>query len=251
MPRSGSSSRNPGFTTCRTCSAFTDADGSGRSTPDRWAIVALGSNLGDSSATVSAAMQRLQELSRCAPRRLLALAQCSRRLPARFTTVHQRGRPGLQPRAEETPENLLAKLQALEKKFGRRPKQTLNESRPLDLDLIAFGALTRGTQELTLPHPRAHLRRFVLAPLAEIAPHGLAGIDAKRAGTVGNPSRRPIAPRTFSRKLTVTAARSSIRSASRRIPEPIVKPVRSPLPELDCAGPNPVPPSTAAAAQAG
>lgn len=76
----------------------------------------------------------------------------------------------LVPRAEETPESLLKKLQALEKEFGRRPKKIMNEPRPLDLDLIAFGDEQRTTHELTLPHPRAHQRRFVLQPLAEIAP---------------------------------------------------------------------------------
>jgi len=74
------------------------------------------------------------------------------------------------PRPNETPESLLARLQKLERQFGRRPKQLLNEPRPLDLDLIAFGAQVRATPQLTLPHPRAHLRRFVLQPLAELAP---------------------------------------------------------------------------------
>jgi 2-amino-4-hydroxy-6-hydroxymethyldihydropteridine diphosphokinase len=46
----------------------------------------------------------------------------------------------------------------------------MNEPRPLDLDLIAFGTETRNSTELILPHPRAHLRRFVLQPLGEIAP---------------------------------------------------------------------------------
>ena len=73
-------------------------------------------------------------------------------------------------RPGETPESLLAKLQALEKEFGRRPKVVLNEPRPLDLDLIAFGGEVRNTPELILPHPRAHLRRFVLQPLGEVAP---------------------------------------------------------------------------------
>src|SRR5262249_54540879 len=77
---------------------------------------------------------------------------------------------GLVPREGETPESLLQHLQALEKEFGRAPKKILNEPRPLDLDLICFGAEIRATATLTLPHPRAHLRRFVLQPLAEIAP---------------------------------------------------------------------------------
>jgi 2-amino-4-hydroxy-6-hydroxymethyldihydropteridine diphosphokinase len=72
-------------------------------------------------------------------------------------------------REGETPESLLRKLQALEREFGREPKQVLNEARLLDLDLIAFGDEVRSTVGLTLPHPRAHLRRFVLEPLNEIA----------------------------------------------------------------------------------
>ena len=76
----------------------------------------------------------------------------------------------LRPLAGETPETLLAKLQTLENQFGRQPKKMLNEPRPLDLDLIAFGNEKRDTPELTLPHPRAHERRFVLQPLSEIVP---------------------------------------------------------------------------------
>ncbi len=68
------------------------------------------------------------------------------------------------------PESLLKKLRALEKEFGRTEKKILNEPRPLDLDLIAFGNETRNTPDLVLPHPRAHLRKFVLQPLNEIAP---------------------------------------------------------------------------------
>ncbi len=73
-------------------------------------------------------------------------------------------------RADETPESLLKKLQGLEREFGRQPKRVHNEARPLDLDLVAFGNQVRNTPELVLPHPRAHVRRFVLEPLAEIAP---------------------------------------------------------------------------------
>jgi 2-amino-4-hydroxy-6-hydroxymethyldihydropteridine diphosphokinase len=78
---------------------------------------------------------------------------------------------GFRPLPSETPESLLRKLQTLEREFGRKPKKVLNEPRPLDLDLISFGSEVRTTKELVLPHPRAHQRRFVLAPLAEIAPH--------------------------------------------------------------------------------
>jgi 2-amino-4-hydroxy-6-hydroxymethyldihydropteridine diphosphokinase len=76
----------------------------------------------------------------------------------------------LRPRDGETPESLLAALKRLEAEFGRRPKEVINEPRPLDLDLVAYGQEVRSTAQLTLPHPRAAQRRFVLAPLGEIAP---------------------------------------------------------------------------------
>lgn len=86
---------------------------------------------------------------------------------------------GFIPQSGETPESLLEKLQLLERDFGRRPRQILNEPRPLDLDLIAFGSEIRSSPELTLPHPRAHRRRFVLQPLTEIAPELILAGQAK------------------------------------------------------------------------
>ena len=137
--------------------------------PATIAFIALGSNLGDSRQIFARAITRLQEFSD-AP--LLqssfietAPVDCPPGSPNFLNAV-----VGLVLRAGETPESLHAKLQALEKEFGRQPKKVLNEARPLDLDLIAFGNEVRNTPQLTLPHPRAHLRKFVLQPLAEIAP---------------------------------------------------------------------------------
>lgn len=66
---------------------------------------------------------------------------------------------------------LLRRLQGLEQHYGRDRSggQVPNAPRPLDLDLICFGDQVSNDAELTLPHPRAHQRRFVLEPLAEIA----------------------------------------------------------------------------------
>ena len=66
------------------------------------------------------------------------------------------------------PEDLLKRLQALEKDLGRQTGH--NEPRTLDIDVIAFGDLVCRTGQLTIPHPRYRSRLFVLAPLAEIAP---------------------------------------------------------------------------------
>lgn len=133
------------------------------------AIVALGSNLGDSALVLRAAMGRLQNFSD-EPILKSSLWQTT---PVDCPPGSQdfvNAVVGLVPRAEETPESLLEKLRELEQEFGRQPKKIHNEPRPLDLDLIAFGNTTRNTEHLTLPHPRACVRRFVLAPLNEIAP---------------------------------------------------------------------------------
>ena len=133
------------------------------------AYVALGSNLGNREESVQNAISGLRELSG-QPFLKSSLWQtspvdCSPGSPGFINAV-----VALTPVAGETPESLLIKLQRIEKKSGRAPKKVLNEPRPLDLDLIAFGSETRSTPEFTLPHLRAHQRKFVLEPLNEIAP---------------------------------------------------------------------------------
>jgi 2-amino-4-hydroxy-6-hydroxymethyldihydropteridine diphosphokinase len=135
----------------------------------RLSYVALGSNIGDSRKIILDAMARLQKFSD-KPILKSSLWQtspvnCPPDSPKFVNAV-----AGFIPRKNETPELLLKKLRELEAEFGRAPKTVLNEPRPLDLDLIAFGNEIRRSQELTLPHPRAHERRFVLQPLSEIAP---------------------------------------------------------------------------------
>jgi 2-amino-4-hydroxy-6-hydroxymethyldihydropteridine diphosphokinase len=133
------------------------------------AFVALGSNLGDSREIILDAMARLQKFSD-EPILKSSLwetspVNCPPNSPKFVNAV-----VGLIPKKNETPESLLKKLRELEKEFGRAQKTILNEPRSLDLDLIAFGNEIRNSPELILPHPRAHLRKFVLQPLSEIAP---------------------------------------------------------------------------------
>jgi 2-amino-4-hydroxy-6-hydroxymethyldihydropteridine diphosphokinase len=133
------------------------------------AFVALGSNLGDSRRIILDAMARLQKFSD-APVLKSSLWQTSPVNCPPGSPMFLNAVVGIEPQKNETPESLLQKLRELEKEFGRQPKTVLNEARPLDLDLIAFGSETRNSPELILPHPRAHQRRFVLQPLSEIAP---------------------------------------------------------------------------------
>lgn len=68
-----------------------------------------------------------------------------------------------------SPEATLQRLLEIEQRFGRR-RCGRNADRTLDLDLIDHSGRVLETAALRLPHPRAHERRFVMAPLAEIAP---------------------------------------------------------------------------------
>lgn len=132
-------------------------------------FVALGSNLGDSRRNVLDAMARLESVSdgpvirsslwKSTP------VDCPAGSPEFINAVVM-----IWARMEDNPVLLLRRLQQMEKEFGRLPKKVMNEARPLDLDLIAYGNTEWNSAELILPHPRAHLRKFVLAPLAEIAP---------------------------------------------------------------------------------
>jgi len=133
-------------------------------------FVALGSNLGNPRETVLRAIERLKSLSP-APLLRSHLWQSSPVDCPPGSPPFVNAAVGLTPRAGETPESLLAQLQEMEKEFGRQPRKIRNEPRMLDLDLIAFGNEIRATGELILPHPRAHLRRFVLQPMSDFAPH--------------------------------------------------------------------------------
>jgi 2-amino-4-hydroxy-6-hydroxymethyldihydropteridine diphosphokinase len=140
-----------------------------RTPPSALAFIALGSNLGDSRQIILDAMARLEKFSNRPILRSSLLqtspVDCPPGSPPFINAL-----VALVPFTDETPESLLKKLHKLETKSGREAKKVLNEPRVLDLDLIAFGEETRHTPVLILPHPRAHLRRFVLQPLSEIKP---------------------------------------------------------------------------------
>ena len=71
--------------------------------------------------------------------------------------------------ASMRPEALLAAMLAIEDRFGRRRAER-DAARTLDLDLIDMDGLVRAAPDPVLPHPRAHLRAFVLMPVLDVAP---------------------------------------------------------------------------------
>jgi 2-amino-4-hydroxy-6-hydroxymethyldihydropteridine diphosphokinase len=76
----------------------------------------------------------------------------------------------LEIRSDGSPATLLERLSAIESSMGRPSRRPRNAPRAIDLDLLYFGNRTFSSPELLIPHPRLHLRRFVLEPLAEIRP---------------------------------------------------------------------------------
>lgn len=140
---------------------------------ERWAYVALGSNLssvfGAPKDTVQSAVLSLSALT-VAPLRVSSLWQsapldCPPGSPHFVNAV-----VALQPRRDWDARQLLEALQELEKAYGRQPAAERNAPRPLDLDIIDFAGQQSQAPELQLPHPRATQRLFVLLPLAEVAP---------------------------------------------------------------------------------
>lgn len=131
------------------------------------AYIALGANLGDPVPTLHATFHALAGLPGVCLRQTSSLYRT-----APVGLANQPDFINAAARVETTlaPQVLLETLLALEARFGRI-RQERNGPRRLDLDLLLYDNLVLDTPDLTLPHPRLHLRAFVLAPLAEIAPH--------------------------------------------------------------------------------
>ena len=130
------------------------------------AFVALGANLAEPAVQVRTALGSLAQLPEC---RVLRSSSLYRTAPV---GIH--GQPDFINAVAAletvlTPQDLLAALFAIEAQFGRR-RDYRHAPRTLDLDLLLYGNETLDTPALQLPHPRMHLRAFVLAPLLEIAP---------------------------------------------------------------------------------
>ena len=133
--------------------------------PTVQAFVAIGANLGDARAAVTAAMDAIGTIERTV---VTARSSLYRSAPVDatgpdFINAVVAVRTGL------TAEAFLAELHLLEEQAGRE-RPFPNAPRTLDLDLLMHGNAIKDTPALALPHPRMRDRAFVLKPLAEIAP---------------------------------------------------------------------------------
>jgi 2-amino-4-hydroxy-6-hydroxymethyldihydropteridine diphosphokinase len=135
------------------------------------AYIGLGSNLaspaGTPAETIEAAIRALGEISE-----VTARSSLYETAPVGITEQPSFINAVVALRAADSPEVLLKKLLAIERRFGRdRQNSPPKGPRTLDLDLLLMDDLIVNTPSLTLPHPALAERRFVLAPLAETAPN--------------------------------------------------------------------------------
>jgi 2-amino-4-hydroxy-6-hydroxymethyldihydropteridine diphosphokinase len=153
------------------------------------AVIALGANLGDRADTIDAA---LAELARMPLTQLIDAAE-----PMESVALTPSGRDESAPgylntvariRTRLAPSVLLDHLHAIEERHGRERRAAGGprwQDRTLDLDLIVYGEVVSDEAALTLPHPRAAERDFVLAPWLELDPDatlpGIGRVDAALA----------------------------------------------------------------------
>jgi 2-amino-4-hydroxy-6-hydroxymethyldihydropteridine diphosphokinase len=132
--------------------------------------IALGANLGDRLLSLTTARSRIFALPQIEPPLLSSAlyetepVECEAGAPKFLNAVVEIGYGG-------PPGQLLQDLKKIEADLGRLPQHARNRSRAIDLDLLYHGPRVLDEAELQLPHPRLHLRGFVLYPLAEIRPN--------------------------------------------------------------------------------
>ena len=126
--------------------------------------LSLGSNVGDRAGNLRTAIDRLRAFGE-----VVAVSSCYETEPVEFTAQPWFLNCAVTLNTEQTPQQLLAGILEIEQQLGRQRGQQKGP-RIIDLDILLFGNLIVDDPGLTIPHPTMHERRFVLEPLAEIAP---------------------------------------------------------------------------------
>ena len=133
-----------------------------------FAFILLGSNLGDREAILESAIDMIEE--RCGS--VVLMSSLYESEPWGFETDDLFLNQAIGVETGLEPHDLLKELLQIEAELGRVRHENHEgyESRPVDLDVIYYDDMVIADEELIVPHPRLHQRRFVLAPLCEIAP---------------------------------------------------------------------------------
>jgi 2-amino-4-hydroxy-6-hydroxymethyldihydropteridine diphosphokinase len=132
--------------------------------------LSLGSNVGDREANLRTAIERLGSLGEVA-----AVSSIYETEPVEYTQQPWFLNCVVKLQTEKMPKQLLSQLLGIEQSMGRRRygqqgPTRVKGPRTIDIDILLFGHSIVDAAGLTIPHPAMHERRFVLEPLAEIAP---------------------------------------------------------------------------------
>jgi len=130
------------------------------------AYLGLGSNLGDRKAFVDAAIDEIDTIPGTS---VTAVSSVIETEPVGVTGQPRFLNAAVRIETEQAPEALLRKLKELEEHLGRKPTYRWGP-RVIDIDILLYDDVVLETEELVIPHPLMMERRFVLAPLAELAP---------------------------------------------------------------------------------
>lgn len=146
------------------------------------AVIALGSNLGDREENLRAAVRDIAALDGVTVTAVSGIVQSHAVKPAGTdATAPDYFNAVMLVQSALHPEALLGELNRIEAEHGRVRAERWGD-RTLDLDIIAFAGLERETDDLTLPHPRAWERAFVIVPWLQVDPdaeiNGYGRIDA-------------------------------------------------------------------------
>jgi len=128
------------------------------------AYLSLGANVGDRERQLREAIARLGTGGR-----VVSVSSFYETEPVEFANQAWFLNCAVALATTQTPEQLMAALLAIEQEMGRR-RSARKSPRTIDLDIVLFGETIVDSPALTIPHPEMHRRRFVLEPLAEIAP---------------------------------------------------------------------------------
>jgi len=126
--------------------------------------LSLGSNLGDRQANLTSAIERLRDLGE-----VVAVSSFYETEPVEFQEQPWFLNCAVALGTDLMPKQLLSRMLAIEQQMGRRRTRPKGP-RMIDIDILLFGNFIVSSRELDVPHPAMHQRRFVLEPLAEIAP---------------------------------------------------------------------------------
>jgi len=147
------------------------------------AYVGLGANLGDREGMLRLALERIAAEPSV---ELVAASTLRETKPEDYLDQPLFLNAAAAVETDLSPRQLLARLQLIECELGRRRAGPRFGPRVIDLDLLLYGSLTMSEPEIEIPHPRLHLRRFALEPLAELDPElevpGKGSVSALLAG---------------------------------------------------------------------